>query len=215
MIYSQLLTSSFTGKLSYVSKWEKDLELELEASECKQIWNCTKSASLNESAIETNYKVITRWYLVPARIAKYVQNYPEHCFRGCSSTGTYFHIWWSCPIAQSFWSEIFHIINILSEKKISLDPKTALLNLKPDNLSLTQFKLIIQLLTAAKQTLAKAWKSPNLPLNEVVNRMNNAMIHAKMMAIDTDTITRFEKIWKPWITYTIPNVFNNDVLQPW
>ena len=100
-------------------------------------------------------------------------------------------------------------------RKIQTDPKTALLNLKPSNLTSAQFKLIRQLLTAAKQTLAKAWKSPNLSVTEVLNRTNNAMTHAKMSAIDTDTITKFEQTWEPWLTHMLPNAFNKDVMMPW
>lgn len=64
------------------------------------IWLATKSSSPNSNAIETNYKVLTRWYLVPARIAKFIPTYPPNCFRGCDSLGTHFHIWWQCPIVQ-------------------------------------------------------------------------------------------------------------------
>ena len=188
---------------------------ELSDLDWSQIWYNTKTASPNVLASETNYKVLSRWYFVPARVAKYTQNYSELCFRGCSNIGTYYHTWWSCPKAQTFWSEIFQLANILTNKSISLDPKSALLNLKPDNLTHIQFKLIRQLFTAAKQTLAKAWKSPNLSVNEVLSRTNKAMTHAKMSAMDSDTITKFEKEWMPWITYTTSNTFNNDVLLPW
>ena len=144
-----------------------------------------------------------------------MKNYSAQCFRGCSDTGTYHHIWWSCPKALTFWTEIFNIASILTKKKIPLDLKTALLNLKPDNITHMHFKLLSQLFTAEKQTLAKAWKSPNLIVNEVKEIMNNSMTYAKMTAIDTDMITEFERIWKPWITYAMPISFNNEVLMPW
>ena len=96
-----------------------------------------------------------------------------------------------------------------------MDPKLALLNLKPHNLLHMQFNLIKQLLTAAKQTIAKAWRSPNLLMSEVVNRMNTAMKYAKMSAIESDTIARFECIWEPWINLTMQNTFVNAVMMPW
>ena len=162
-----------------------------------------------------NYKVLTRWYLVPDRIAKYVPSYSGQCFRGCTTAGTYFHTWWTCPKAQKFWKKTFEIANILTKLKIPPDPKLALLNLKPSNLLHAQFKLLTQLFTAAKQTIAKAWKTPNLSVTETKTRMNTAMSHTKMEALDTDTIARFENIWYPWTQYTAPGNFNEGVMMPW
>ena len=160
-----MLIHSCRDKPSYVGKWEEDLERTLEISEWNQIWSTTKTASPNIMASEANYKVLTRWHLVPARVAKYVQNYSPQCFRGCTDLGTYLHIWWSCPKAQTFWKGIFKIVTKLLGKTILPDPAMALLNLKPDSISHTQFKLLVQLFTAAKQTLAKSWKSPKLVLH--------------------------------------------------
>lgn len=95
------------------------------------------------------------------------------------------------------------------------DPATALLNLKPGLLTLIQFKLFVQLLTVAKQTLAKAWRSPTLVVAETKNRMTNAMIHAKMVAIDNALLPKFEKQWHPWITHHLPSNFDENVLLPW
>lgn len=59
--------------------------------------------------LETNYKVITRWYLVPARIAKILPSYPSNCFRGCTDLGTH-GIWWTCSTVSSYWSEAFGML---------------------------------------------------------------------------------------------------------
>ena len=95
------------------------------------------------------------------------------------------------------------------------DPFTALLNLKPDCLTHSQFKLSVQLLTAAKQMMAKAWKSPILVSAKTKHRMNATMSHAKMMAIERDQIPKFEKIWYPWIKYYLAPSFDESVLLPW
>lgn len=74
---------------------------------------------------------------------------------------------------------------------------------------------MIQLITAAKQTVAKAWKSPTLVLAETIHRMNNTMSHAKMVAIDQNQIPKFEKLWHPWIKQQFRSNFNDSVLLPW
>lgn len=70
----------------------------------------------------------------------------------------------------------------------------------------------MQLFTAAEQTLAKAWRSPTLVKNKAKAKMNYFMTHAKMIAIEMDAIPRFEAIWQPWITYTMPTLDNSVLL---
>ena len=90
----------------------------------------------------------------------------------------------------------------------------ALLNLRPDSHSHMQFKLLVQLFTAAKQTLAKSWKSPKLVLHEAIAKMNYTMTQAKMAAFELDMIPKFERMWQPWIAYIMPTL-DNRVLLPW
>lgn len=46
-----------------------------EAKGWSEIWEATKSVLQNIVALETNYKVLISWYLVPAWIAKYMSTY--------------------------------------------------------------------------------------------------------------------------------------------
>lgn len=74
------------------------------------------------------------------------------------------------------------LASAMFESTIAPDPALALLNLGPDFLQQKQFKLI-QLLTAAKQTTAKAWKAPTLHLANTKHGLNQTL-HAKMSALD-------------------------------
>lgn len=100
--------------------------------------------------MEAFYKVLNRWYLVPSRLAKFIPSYLAHCFHSCSEQGTHMHIWWTCPIVQTFWEDIFALTAKLFDVPVQPVPTSALLNLKPDPLSHTLYKLFIQLLTAVK-----------------------------------------------------------------
>lgn len=214
-IYSQISTNPGLEKPPYARKWEEDLEKSLDMADWSKIWTATKSSSPNILAVETNYKVLTRWYLVPSRLAKFAPTQAAQCFRGCSDPGTHMHIWWSCPTVQTFWGKIFEIASRMFELKLQPDPVIALLNLKPDCLTHNQFKLFTQLLTAAKQTIAKAWRSANLEIPETKHRLNTFMSHAKMLAIERDQIPIFEKTWNPWIKYHLSPIFDNSILKPW
>lgn len=89
-LYAQLLSQISSSPPTYTNEWESDLQLQPEDINWTQIWQATNSASQNIVTLETNYKVLTRWYLVPAS------------FRGCPTLGTRVHIWWECKIARSF-----------------------------------------------------------------------------------------------------------------
>ena len=54
---------------SYATKWAQDMARVFDTKEWSKIWLATKSSSPNCFAVETNYKVLARWYMVPARIA--------------------------------------------------------------------------------------------------------------------------------------------------
>lgn len=50
--------------------------------------------------METNDNVLTRWYPVPIL-----------CFSGCGHIGTFFHVWWICPVVHCFGSG-FHYLTM-------------------------------------------------------------------------------------------------------
>lgn len=152
-------------------------------------------------SLETNYKVLTRWYLVPTRISKFFPQYPSHYFRGCTVPGSHVHIWWECPKVSSFWSEIFKILSTMFKVSLTPDPTVALLNSKPQTITHRQFKLLLFVTTAAKQTIANAWKLNTLCIMSVKQRVTQSMIHAKTEAILFDKISKFESLWKPWINH--------------
>ncbi|XP_077334709.1 phytanoyl-CoA dioxygenase domain-containing protein 1 isoform X2 [Lithobates pipiens] len=214
-LYTQLISNSNTVIPKYVAKWEKDLDCTIDSRSWSNIWSFTKSSSINILASESSYKVLTRWYLVPARIAKFSTDNTGLCFRGCPEKGTYIHTWWHCSIVQSFWKKIFLIITKFFDRPIFPDPIIALLNLKPAFLNQKQFKLVLTLLIAAKQTIANAWKTDVVNIAETKRRMIQSFIHAKMDAIDKNQMTKFDIIWKPWIKYYTSDNIDNRVLLLW
>lgn len=99
-IHYTLLIKSDVKLPFYVVKWEKDLDRTIDKTEWSAIWSNITSFSPNVIDIETTYKVLSRWYLVPATIAKFAPDYSGLCFRGCSEQGTYIHMWWNCSIIK-------------------------------------------------------------------------------------------------------------------
>lgn len=207
-LYALLLLHTTSSPHLLQTNGSKDLDLQTDAINWAQIWQATKSASPNIESLETNYKVLTRWYLVPARISKFLPQYPSHCFRECNASGTHIHIWWECPKACIFWSEVFQILSTMFNATLPSDQTVALLNSKPQALTHCQFKLLLFVTTAGKQSIAKAWNLTSLSILSVKQRVTQAMIHAKTEAIFLDKVSKFKKLWNPWINHGLPPGFD-------
>lgn len=62
ILYKQLSVKPDSGPPSYVTKWEQDLGRTFDIADWSGIWAANKSSLPNVLAIETNYKVLARWY---------------------------------------------------------------------------------------------------------------------------------------------------------
>lgn len=96
------------------------------------------------AALETSYKVLSGWYMIPFRITKHMPTYTNFY---CKDRGTYLHIWWTSHIIISSWSAIFNILSTLIGKTLNPDPSVALHNQRPPNITNAQFQLLIQVRT--------------------------------------------------------------------
>lgn len=98
------------------------------------------------------------------------------------------------------------------ETTLQLDTTVALLNNKPHNITQRQFKLLLYVTTAAKQSITKAVKSTTLCVVSVKQHVTQAMIHAKMEAIILYKLSKFEILWLPWITHHLPPDLDGSLL---
>lgn len=91
MLYKLLAT--VPSKTFYILEWENDLaqEWDLEAWHRASAW--AHREALNISLVEANLKVMMRWYLVPAKLARLYPSASPLCFCGCEHTGMMLHIW--------------------------------------------------------------------------------------------------------------------------
>lgn len=212
-LYTHLTTPS-TNLPIYAQQWSKDLNIDLETEDWSSIWTNTKNSSQNVVASEANYKVLMRWYLVPSRIAKFLPEYPQTCFRGCKDKGTHIHIWWTCPLVQRFWATTFQMASTLHHVTLEPNLTIALLNLIPQDYTRAQRCLLLHLFTAAKQMIAKAWKTSALSIIKMKNRITQAMIHSKIEATIIDKVPQHFRIWQPWIEHFLPPDIDKSLLEP-
>lgn len=193
--------SSKSEKLFYMQKWEQDIE---ETMEMDTWYNTAQLASkgyINTSLIEANYKVLLRWYMVPARIATYIPGASPLCFRGCGGEGTIYHTWWSCPKVRRYWIRIYNFIYSLTQVNLTKSPQQALLGCPLEGVPRYTKKLISFVFTAARIAIARSWRKPLIPFELVKAKLTWIMINERLSAILLDKQRVFDRIWEPWLTY--------------
>lgn len=164
---------------------------------------------LNTSLVEVNYKVLSRCYLVPARLARLHPGISPLCFRGCGREGTMFHVWWTHPKVQRFWIRIFTLVySIQWQDKIYLkkNPKTALF---ADLLNKIPWNLRTLIFLAAKFTIARARTSPLVNVALVKHNVSWITVNEKLTIILRDKQARFEKVWPPGLNTFKPHSSQN------
>lgn len=56
------------------------------------------------------FKIVSWWYLIPAKLSFIHSNVSLLCWKGCGQLGMYFHAWLSCKLVSQFWSHIIAFI---------------------------------------------------------------------------------------------------------
>lgn len=155
VIYKFLLGLHRQPPYAFQWAWKKDLHRQITENE----WAVSRGSAVFHSRstnIQTAaYKVYYRWHLTLYKLHRIHPS--ELCWKGCGDQGTYVHCFWGCPRLQSFWTQVLHYIEIITECNTLLNIwETA----KPSPITLN---LIVLLLSAAKSLIASHWKTIRIP----------------------------------------------------
>ena len=181
-----------------MSAWERDLKLDWDLDSWSIVFSRAYKGILNVALIEANLKVLSRWYLTPAKLSIMYPSSEAICFRGCGLFGSMAHIWWECPKIRRYWNKICNLIYKVSGLQISRSPEVALLNIHDPKIPKISRSLIHFILLGAKSTLAKAWKQPKASFMAAKRKISWIMTQEKVSSILLDSRDKFENIWEPW-----------------
>lgn len=105
-IISILYNSLFGGKTEFSSAscqtWEQDLDVNLTEENWETIYMYAHKGSLTVATQECGFKIIITWYRTPTLLHKFSSQNSDRCWRCKREEGSMLHIWWSCPLIQSF-----------------------------------------------------------------------------------------------------------------
>lgn len=84
--------------------------------------------SLNVATHGCGFKIITRWYRTLTLLHKFSPKISNKCWRCNREEGLMLHIWWSCPLIQSFWKMVYETTISITSEDLKLEPAQYLLH---------------------------------------------------------------------------------------
>lgn len=176
-------------------EWNKNFQRDIPLDKWEASWKnirLLKAMSYKENC----YKMLCRWHLSPAKLAR-IYKTDETCWKCGQAKGTFFHQWWTCKLAKAFWSMIFKILNKALNGDIDPSPELALTSIFPDELHKTHKYILLLLLTAARLLYATKWKSSSIPSeNEYINKILEVIELDRLSnRLSNDGVEEFIDVW--------------------
>lgn len=207
-LYSMLAEGSTSKTLSYQTKWNIDCDNSLTKEMWETVWTSKEFTSSIRQVRHQAFKIVSRWYITPKSLAHITPSIGPKCWKGCDDIGTYLHTWVTCPYLGKFWNGVIEVIQSLTNEKLNLDVKHLVLNQYETEIEDTyKLKMIALLLSGAKATIARVWKTKELPKlstwrNKVweLYKMDRLKFNLTQ-APQHNAITRFKRLWQPILSY--------------
>lgn len=130
-------------------QWESELSIDLLPAEWERIFSHIHKGSINVSTQENRYKLFSRWYRTSDKIHNFHPTVPQACLRCNAARGTLLHIWWECPLIQSFWMEIHRLVSQITTYTPAFSPAQYLLHHTPVPPSSYKKSLTLHLINVA------------------------------------------------------------------
>lgn len=208
LIYNNLINTTPQNKLPYMLKWENECSLTISLEDwytsIDNLRKCTRSLTIRETPI----KLLTRWYLTPLKLHTIFPSTPSNCFRGCSSPGSFTHIFWDCDKISFIWRQLETFSSKIADTNITLSLSNCLLFSPITNLSIPQTRLIHTISVAIQWLIAVHWKSNSFPVSQLKTRINSIYIMERIFHTIYNSITFHTNKWDPWITHS--DIFFSD-----
>ncbi len=174
-----------TKPLSIKTIWNRELsDLNLSV-DWERVWSNLSLTSKNLAHRLIHFKVIHRAYITPYKRFKMKLQSNLNChICNTTSSGTFLHMFWECPVVISLWTHVNLVLSSLLRIDWSVNPSLCLLN--DDSglcISSMQKRMLFAGFTAVKKTRIQNWFTPHMcrktldpqpPANSVMWMCNGA-----------------------------------------
>ncbi len=164
LIYNNIIDCITKLLKSIKTIWNRELsDLNLSV-DWERVWSNLSLTSKNLVHRLIHFKVIHRAYITPYKRfkMKLQPNFNCHICNNTSS-GTFLHMFWECPIVIGLWTHVNLVLSSLLRIDWSVNPSLCLLN---DDSSLCissmQKRMLFAGFTAVKMTIIQNWFTPHM-----------------------------------------------------
>ncbi len=163
LIYNKII-DCITKPLSIKTIWNRELsDLNLSV-DWERVWSNLSLTSKNLAHRLIHFKVIHRAYITPYKRFKMKLQSNLNChICNTTSSGTFLHMFWECPVVISLWTHVNLVLSSLLRIDWSVIPSLCLLN--DDSglcISSMQKKMLFAGFTSAKKTIIQNWFTPHM-----------------------------------------------------
>lgn len=182
------------------NRWAEDVG-ELEDDEWEDALDNCKAVSTRLADRLTQLYILHRSYLTPIRLARFKAQHNPLCPRCDSPSSSFFHLIWTCPAIQDYWSHVVQFIHDEMGSPLRLCPKQCLLGICPDPDS-DKFHIIFlkETLFIARLLIARKWLRIETPtIQEWIAAVNIVLPYKKEIYAHIGCPSKYEKIWNSWL----------------
>ncbi len=163
LIYNKII-DCITKPLSIKTIWNRELsDLNLSVDWERACSNLSLT-SKNLAHRLIHFKVIHRAYITPYKRFKMKLQSNLNChICNTTSSGTFLHMFWECPIVISLWTHVNLVLSSLLRIDWSVNPSLCLLNYDSGLcISSMQKRMLFAGFTAVKKTIIQNWFTPHM-----------------------------------------------------
>lgn len=168
-LYKVFLSMNLNGPTRTKQRWEAETDKIISDEMWEGAWTGAHRVTSSNTWREYKWKVISRYFRTPDVVAKIDPKVPSLCWRNCgSAVPNHTHIFWSCPILQNYWDEVYKAINQIFQEDIPKDATVALLGIMPVSVQGHAKSYLLNILfTAALKCITIKWMQVEPPCYNV------------------------------------------------
>uniref|UniRef100_A0A8C5PDV9 Reverse transcriptase n=1 Tax=Leptobrachium leishanense TaxID=445787 RepID=A0A8C5PDV9_9ANUR len=186
---------------TYMGRWERELDMPISTELWTKTLQLTHKGTRISALVENSFKIISFWYRSPLLMARISDNGDPSCWRNCSQTGSYLHIWWTCPRIRIYWTLISTLLTKLTDHTPQFNPEVYLLLQVEGSISGLKRSILLRVLLCARALVPRHWRSPSLPsISELVTRVQELRLAEETLVSSDKTRQAFHDTWYYWDT---------------